>query len=167
MAHSRGASHQTARRKPESPFVEANVTMSHRPASLHLSLSGWYPAVPFSCNSFSLCLHLFLLLSLSPYVSLCSPSSCPSVCLWNQLLLTSFSALYLPRQPSECYPHCLVLCLPRFHSSSGTTFFLPVIIQPQLNSKKAFFITLHSLTLSAFIHSVSSVLSSCQPVDIF
>lgn len=136
--------------------------MSHRPASLHLSLSGWYPAVPFSCNSFSLCLHLFLLLSLSLYVSLCSPSSCPSFCLSNQLLLTSFSALYLPQQPSKCYPHCLVLRLPLFHSSSGATFFLPVIIQPQLNSKKrlAFFIILHSLTLSAFIHSVFSVLSS-------
>lgn len=94
MAHSRGASHQTARLKPESPFVEANVIVSHRPASLHLSLSGWYPAVPFSRNSFSVCLHLF-----SPFiptcVSLSSPSSSSSVCPPHQLLLTTEHFLFL------------------------------------------------------------------------
>ena len=94
MAHSRGASHQTARLKPESPFVEANVIVSHRPASLHLSLSGWYPAVPFSCNSFSVCLHLFSLF-IPTCVSLPSPSSSSSFCPPHQLLLTTEHFLFL------------------------------------------------------------------------
>lgn len=118
MAHSRGASHQTVRLKPESPFVEANVTMSHRPASLHLSLSGWYPAVPFSCNSFSVCLHLFLLLfpslSISTPCLALKPPHHVHVSVFQKSLLTteafSFSTLYLPRLPFQMLPSQLSLC---------------------------------------------------------
>lgn len=90
-------------------------------------------------------------LSISTRVTLSSPSSCPSFCLSNQLLLTteafSFSALYLPRQPSKCYPHSLACFVSTsFHFSSGATFFLPVIIQPQLNCKSGWLF--HNIALS-------------------
>lgn len=108
--------------------------------------------------------------STSTRVSHSTPSSCPAFCLSNQLLLTTEalfpSTLYLPQQPSKCYPHSLTCSVSTFfHFSSGATFFLPVIVQPQLNSKSGmlFHNIALSFTHSAFVHAVSSVSSVLPP----
>lgn len=120
---------------------------------IFLSLAGTLPCP--SAVTLSLCVYICFSLSISTRVLFSSPSSCPSLCLSNQLLLTteafSFSTLYLPQQPSKCYPHSLACFVSTsFHFSSGTTFFLPVIIQPQLNCKSGqlFHNIALSLTLS-------------------
>lgn len=101
-----GAQHQTVRLKPESPFVEANVTMSHRPASLHRSVSLVTCSALQLCNSrVCVCCPAFYFsqfechpLSLSP-----SPSSCPPFCRSDHSPLKHllFPTLHAAQQFSE------------------------------------------------------------------
>lgn len=153
--------------------------MSHRPASLHLSLSHLYPAVPFSRNS-SLCLHPFLLLSVSrcfiPCLAL-DPLVISILLSSHQLLLTgeafSSSALCLLQQPTEFHPRSLASTVPTsFHFLSDVTYFCQSSGSLSCTLKDGrFSITSHSLSPS--VHSsVLSPLSSlpfiyCQPVDVF
>lgn len=123
---------------------------------IFLSLAGTLPCP--SAVALSLCLHLFLLLSLSLFQPVSHSQTSHHVqlsvfqisCYLPQKL--SFSnlppRLYLPQQPPECCPHSLTCCVSTFH------LYLLLASHHWAADELCFFITLNSLSLtcSAYVH---------------
>lgn len=133
---------------------------------IFLSLAGTLPCP--SAVTLSLYVYIcFWFLQFQPRVSLWAPSSCPSFCLSNQILLTqklSFSTLHPLEQSSKCLQLSLFcLCLSIFLPMPQYFFCQSSFSLSWTLEVGSLFIMLHSLSPSVYSSILSPLFTSHLP----